>query len=103
MVRVLSLILVSEGHQCVVECRVAEALRRIQEEAFCVVLVDGFLGGDNGCDLIRELRAKGEETFIIGMSAVFPEEDFMRAGADCFFEKPFEMQALLEQIEKECT
>src|SRR5258705_11187883 len=63
--RTLRMVLESEGHAVHEAGSTAEAEGVLQREAIDVILLDVKLGDDNGLDLLRTLKARGED----GMSS----------------------------------
>lgn len=71
-------------------CRDAEeALRRVREEAFDYIITDKEMPGMNGIDLTRSIRRVLPRAVIIGISGGDWGEEFLRAGANDFRQKPF--------------
>lgn len=66
-------------------------LRALGESAYDLVVIDLRLGGDNGLDVMRRLRARGDLTpFILatGHASVSVTVEAMRLGARTVLEKP---------------
>ncbi len=90
--------------------RVAEAypnseafLRAYRPGHVGCLLVDAYLPGMSGLDLLRHMRAAGDtlpSVMITGKSDVPMAVQAMRAGADDFIEKPVAYQELLHAIDK---
>lgn len=84
-----------------------EALGKIAEGAFDLVISDIRMKGKDGLELIEEARrTKPQLPFIImtGYAADYSYIDIIRAGADDFLAKPFEvgeLQAKIERLERE--
>ena len=78
-----------------------EALRRILEEKFDLILLDVMLPGMDGFDICREARLKGCRTPIIMLTAKGQEVDKvvgLELGADDYITKPFSRRELLARI-----
>lgn len=82
-----------------------EALDKLKENDYDLILMDTFMPVMNGLDAIRLIRkgyAPGKETIpIITFSAAVMEEDkktAIDAGADDVVSKPFEMEVLYKKI-----
>lgn len=69
-----------------------------------LVLMDVYLSELDGINLLREMRAHSDPRVasvpVLMMSAEDLEEQCLSAGADGFFEKPFELDILLGMIKK---
>jgi NtrC-family two-component system response regulator AlgB len=82
----------SEGHQSEGASNGEEALRRLSEDKFDVVLVDLHLGKDSGLALLPEIQRCCPEAAVVAISAqgtVPSAVEAMRLGAVDFLEKPF--------------
>jgi len=81
-----------------------EALRLLSEQKICAVIVDIFLGGENGLDLVRQIRALWPEMPVIVISGVTYDEpvflDAIRTGADGFYSKTLPMSQLLMDVRR---
>ncbi|KAG7354498.1 signal transduction histidine kinase [Nitzschia inconspicua] len=69
------------------------ALRLIETESFDLIFMDMYMASVEkqllGTEAVRELRRRGVECRICGLSANDKELEFLQAGADCFSFKPF--------------
>ncbi len=83
-----------------------EAVRYAARVPHEVALVDLRMAGQDGAEVIRELREARAETRIVAMAA-FPEVPqvlaAMRAGAADLLEKPVQEPALLRAVETQLT
>lgn len=80
-----------------------EAKQYIKTQPFDAILLDVRLTDGNSLDLIRDIRAKEEETAIImisGASDVATAVKAMKLGAENFITKPLEMDGLNISIQK---
>ena len=71
-------------------------------EADCL-LIDVHLPGLSGIDLCRKLRARGVQLPVICMSSDhndFLRTDALRSGAMAHLSKPFELEALVEVLDR---
>ena len=78
-----------------------EALRRILEGEFDLILLDVMLPGMDGFDVCREARLKGSATPIIMLTAKGQEVDKvvgLELGADDYITKPYSRRELLARI-----
>ncbi len=79
----------------------AEARQRLQRFAFDVIVLDIMMPGENGLDLLRNLRSNGLSTPVLLLSALDqPKErlEGLRAGGDDYMVKPFEPEELLIRL-----
>ncbi len=80
-----------------------EALARVSERRFDLVVSDVEMPGMRGLDLVRSIHARRSDQLVILITA-FGSIDLamqcVRAGAADFLAKPFEIDALVEAIER---
>ncbi|MBA4348506.1 MAG: hypothetical protein C0415_00750 [Thermodesulfovibrio sp.] len=76
------------------------ALSLLKNEYFDIIITDYSMPGINGVELTKILRTRYLQTLIIGISADCNEKDFLDAGADAFFYKPFNLEKLLSTIQQ---
>lgn len=72
-----------------------EALEKIKDKRFDVAIVDIYLPGISGLDLIKGIKEKNPDTVIIMMSAyatMDKKDEALEYGALYFFEKPFDIK-----------
>jgi len=106
IVMTLRRVLREEGHEPLVETRGDSGLTRALAEEVEVVVTDMKMPGLNGLDLVRELHTAKPRLPIILMTAHGTTEtaiEATKAGAYDYLLKPFEMQELLELVEKAIT
>ena len=68
-----------------------------------IVLLDAMMPGKSGIETLEELRASGDETPVLIISAsryAEEPEEAMAAGANGCVPKPFDWDALIAKIEK---
>lgn len=79
----------------------AEARHYLDAAPYDLALLDIMLPGADGLTLLRELRARGEDTPVLLLTARDSVEDRVRgldAGADDYLVKPFSFEELLARI-----
>lgn len=76
------------GCRVIVCTRGDEALQRVDQECFDIIVTDFQMPLMDGVELTRQLRQRAVSATIIGMSCYEVGEEFRRAGADGFFRKP---------------
>ncbi len=74
------------------------ALDNSKEECFDVIITDYRMQGINGVEGAKLLHIRCPDAFIIGISAENKKGDFLTAGANAFFKKPFSPGDLLTMI-----
>jgi len=94
-----------EGHQ-VQDAASLVAARQVLREAFDVVLLDIWFPGENGLDLLAEIRANAPSTVVIVMSGHATLETAVQAtrlGAYDVLEKPIDLERLLVLLRNALT
>ncbi len=76
------------------------ALGLAKEKCFAVILIDYRMPEMDGAKVTQALRLQCPRAFIIGLSAENKRAEFVEAGADTFFTKPFPFNELYEVIQK---
>jgi two-component system response regulator MprA len=77
------------------------ALEALARERFAAVVLDVTMPPPNGLDVCRRLRARGDRTPVIMLTAreaVSDRVDGLEAGADDYLAKPFAIEELLARI-----
>ncbi|MFQ5768745.1 MAG: sigma-54-dependent transcriptional regulator, partial [Acidobacteriota bacterium] len=99
--RTLSGILEDEGHEvAVADCGEA-ALKSIQSDPPAVVLLDIWMPGRDGLDLLPEIRRIARETVVVMISGHATIETAVRAtklGAFDFLEKPLSLEKIVVTV-----
>lgn len=96
-------ILQADGYEIVEACDGAEALERVKEESFDLLITDLNMPRLDGIGLIREVRCAGDNRFLpIVMLTGEDGADFRErgrsAGATCWIVKPFKSEQLLSVV-----
>ena len=93
---------VEAGHECQREARGDDGLTRAMSmQADCIVL-DVMLPGLGGLEVLRQMRAAGNRTPVILLTALGSVEERVAgldAGADDYMVKPFAMSELASRIQ----
>lgn len=78
-----------------------EALKKISDDSFDLVLLDIMLPGVDGLSVLKEMRAVGIETPVLMLSArgdVGTRVQGLDLGADDYLAKPFSMAELMARV-----
>jgi two-component system alkaline phosphatase synthesis response regulator PhoP len=98
LARVLLDNMLAEGHEAVIAVDGQQALELWQADPPDLVILDVMLPGINGFDLCRQMRAAGDTTPVLFLSARGQPEDRvqgLRAGGDDYLVKPFNLHEFL--------
>jgi two-component system, OmpR family, response regulator MprA len=90
-----------EGYQVDVVTDGVEALTRTRRDAFDALVVDVMMPGVDGLGVCRVLRAEGDRTPVLMLTARVETPDRVAgldAGADDYLPKPFELDELLARL-----
>ena len=94
-------ILEGEGHAVDVMARGEEALLGARQERFDLIILDVGLPGIDGFEVLRRLRAAGDRTPVLVLTARDALDDRVRGldlGADDYMAKPFAMPELAARV-----
>lgn len=78
-----------------------EGERRASSEAYDLIILDMRLPGKNGLEVLHSLRARGFERPVLVLTAqdaVDAKVTTLRAGADDYVTKPFDLQELIARV-----
>jgi len=92
----------AEGYDVTPASDLLTARAKLAEHAYDGLILDVMLPGGSGLDLCRDLRAKGDETPILFLTARAELADKvvgLKLGGDDYLTKPFEMMELLARVE----
>ncbi len=97
-------LLLSAGHSATGASTVADALESVRESPPDLVVLDLYLGEEDGLDVVRRLRddPATRDILVVAVSASATAADIDRAseaGCDSFLAKPFTPRALLDDVE----
>ncbi|MEK4031174.1 response regulator transcription factor [Pseudobacillus sp. FSL P4-0506] len=99
--RILSLELEHEGYEVEAVENGKEALKRVKEGEWNLVLLDVMLPEMSGFEVLRRVRLEDEKTPIILVTArnsVYDKVNGLDHGANDYITKPFEMEELLARV-----
>ncbi len=103
IVELIGLMLGSLGHHVTSFADPKEALAKIKEEHFDLVLTDLGMPGISGWEIASAIRSLSPKTFVVmmtGWGASFKEEDLKDKGIDALLTKPFRLNDILEVISR---
>lgn len=96
----IDLNLTAAGYQCTAVQDGLEALARIEEKVFDLILLDVMLPGVDGYDIMEYIRPLGIPViFITAKYEVRDRVKGLKLGADDYLTKPFEIVELLARVE----
>lgn len=88
------------GYQCSRVYDGLEAADLIAEHTYDLILLDIMLPGANGYELLRQIKPTGTPViFITAKGSVADRVQGLRAGADDYLVKPFEIVELIARVE----
>ena len=90
----------SEGYQCICAGDGMEGMNVFERESFDLVLLDIMLPGLDGYALLERIRPTGTPViFLTAKGAVEERIRGLKAGADDYLSKPFQIGELLARVE----
>lgn len=98
---VLSSAMTASGYQVDVANNGQEAVEQAKENAYDVIILDIMMPVKSGLEALKEIRATGNRTYIIMLTAMGEEDDKVTgldAGADDYLTKPFSLKELLDRL-----
>ena len=99
--RAVCVVLEHEGFKVVPCYDGAQAAKALADEAFDLAILDIMMPQMSGLDVLREMRATGDVTPVILLTAkteVDDRVDGLMAGADDYLPKPFAMKELVARV-----
>ncbi len=92
-----------EGAECVISPNAFDALSKINDERFSLVISDVMMPGMSGMELLRVVKKQDPETafiMITGFMDLNTAIDSLRTGAFDFITKPFELPAIQRSVNR---
>ncbi|MBR2804749.1 MAG: response regulator transcription factor [Eggerthellaceae bacterium] len=99
--RAVSVVLEHEGFEVTACFDGLQASEVLASQVFDLVILDIMMPGKSGIDVLREMRASGDVTPVILLTAkteVDDRVDGLMAGADDYLPKPFAMKELVARV-----
>ena len=90
-----------EGHSVTEAGDGMDAVRLCRENVYDIIILDIMMPGKDGFSVLREMRAKGNKTPVLILSAKSEVDDKVRGldlGANDYLTKPFSVRELLARI-----
>ncbi|MDK8116514.1 response regulator transcription factor [Limosilactobacillus reuteri] len=98
---VLSSAMTASGYQVDIATNGQEAVEQAKENAYDVIILDIMMPVKSGLEALKEIRATGNRTYIMMLTAMGEEDDKVTgldAGADDYLTKPFSLKELLARL-----
>ncbi len=96
----IDLNLTSSGYQCICVHDGLEAADLIERNTYDLILLDIMLPGANGYELLEQIRPTGTPViFITAKGSIAERVQGLKAGADDYLVKPFEIVELIARVE----
>lgn len=98
---VLSSAMTESGYQVDIANNGQEAVEQAKENAYDVIILDIMMPVKSGLEALKEIRATGNRTYIMMLTAMGEEDDKVTgldAGADDYLTKPFSLKELLARL-----
>lgn len=99
--RVLTVAMTSQGYDVDSTFNGQEAVEMAQRKAYDVMIFDIMMPIKDGLTAVKEIRASGDKTYIIMLTAKSEIDDKVRGlddGADDYLTKPFSLKELLARL-----
>jgi DNA-binding NtrC family response regulator len=103
MRRLLEDVLIREGFQVTQARNGSEALLKIQEVSYQVIVLDKIMPGQSGLDILPEIKRLQPEAQVILITAFGDRETGVEAigkGATAYLAKPFGISVLVQMVKK---
>jgi DNA-binding response OmpR family regulator len=103
IVEILSTTMELSGHWVDEAYDGIEAIERLQNASYDVVIVDAEMPKMSGVEVCKFLKSQFPDVFVIGISGCFRAlKELKNAGADICLSKPFHIDVVEEIIENLC-
>ncbi len=93
--------LLDEGYLVAEAPNTRDAERQLQERAFDLLILDVMLPGEDGYSFCRRLRAQGNKSMVLMLTARSLEDDILKGfevGAQDYLTKPYRLRELLARV-----
>jgi len=89
-----------DGHDVETACSAKEALTRMEDHEFDLVITDYSMPGMRGDELAREIKSRNPKQPVVMITAYSEILPSPLAGVDCLVSKPFLLENLRQAISK---
>ncbi|MDF4030489.1 response regulator transcription factor [Lactobacillus delbrueckii] len=99
--RVLTVAMQKSGYDVDSVFNGQEAIDAVKKHPYDVIIMDIMMPVKNGLDAVKEIRATGDKTYIMMLTAKSEIDDKVTGldvGADDYFTKPFSLKELLARL-----
>lgn len=101
LARVLKMAMEKSGYQVATVDNGQQAVDASQQDGYDVIILDIMMPVKDGITALKEIRSRGDRTYIIMLTAMAEEDDRVNgldAGADDYLTKPFSLKELLARL-----
>jgi len=99
----LVVLLENSGYEVVCSNNAEQAYSLISTEQFDLLLLDNWMPGGSGVELVRVVRSAGHSSpimFYSGAAAAFDKQEALDAGAQGYLTKPIGTADLVSEVER---
>ncbi len=101
ILQALSINLQKSGYEVTTAANGEEALARLEEQSYDIIITDYLMGSINGVELSNAAKRLYPETKVIIFSGNIEQNlNKLTSGADCILSKPIGLDNMLESIKK---
>lgn len=101
LARVLKMAMEQSGYQVDAVNNGQDAIDLSKENAYDAIILDIMMPIKNGIEALTEMRARGDRTYVMMLTAMAEEDDRVNGldkGADDYLTKPFSLKELLARL-----
>lgn len=101
LARVLKMAMATSGYEVDAVDNGQKVVDLASQNAYDVMILDIMMPVKSGLEALKELRAHGDQTYVIMLTAMAEEDDKVNgldAGADDYLTKPFSLKELLARL-----
>lgn len=101
LARVLKMAMEQSGYQVDAVENGQAAVELSQKNAYDAIILDIMMPIKDGIEALKEIRARGDRTYIMMLTAMAEEDDRVNgldSGADDYLTKPFSLKELLARL-----
>ncbi|MBB1062459.1 response regulator transcription factor [Limosilactobacillus fastidiosus] len=101
LAKVIKMAMNQAGYQVDTTNNGQQAVNLSAENAYDVIILDIMMPGKNGIEALKEIRSRGDKTYIMMLTAMAEEDDRVNgldSGADDYLTKPFSLKELLARL-----